>query len=57
MKFYVVTWCENEKVKSKAFKYRKSAEKFGGKMLDIWGCQIDIATWVDDVQKCVDVYH
>lgn len=47
MKYYVVCWMENDEVKSKIFKYRKSAEKFGCKMMYKYHTSVDIATWID----------
>lgn len=34
MEYVVITWDENDKVITKTFKYRKSAVKFGVKMVE-----------------------
>lgn len=34
MEYVVVAWDENDKLIRKTFKYRKSAEKFGSKMVE-----------------------
>lgn len=47
MKFYVVCWMENDAVKTKIYKNKKSAEKFGCKKMCEYDTSVDIATYVD----------
>ena len=46
VKLYVVCWVENNIVKSKAYKNKKSAEKFGIKKM----CSYDIALYIDGIR-------
>lgn len=50
MKFYVVTWMENDDCKTKIFKYRKAAEKFGCKMMCEHNTAVDISTFIDTTE-------
>ena len=55
MKFYVVCWMENDCCKSKVFKYRKAAEKFGFKMMCDHDTAIDISTFIDTTE--IEICH
>ena len=44
-KIYVVCWLENDKAKTKAYKIRKSAEKFGLKMMLKHDTAVNLATY------------
>lgn len=57
MKYYVVCWMENDEVKSKTFKYRKAAEKFGCKMMYKYHTSVDIATWIDTEHIITENYN
>lgn len=55
MKYYVVCWIENFECKSKIYKNRKAAEKFGSKMMIEHNTSIDVATWIDT--ECISTEH
>ena len=47
MKIYVVCWLEDDKAKTKVYKNRQSAEKFGLKMMLKHNSAVNIATYID----------
>jgi hypothetical protein len=47
MKYYVISWLENDTVKTKIYKNRKAAEKFGLKMMYEHDTGVDVATYID----------
>ena len=52
MKFYEVRWMEKGVVKTKIFKYLKSAEKYGFKK----SCEYDITLYVNGIRNNITYY-
>lgn len=57
MKYYVVCWMENNTCNTKVFKYRKSAEKFGCKVMIECNTSVDISTFVDTTEIATEHYN